>query len=99
MWENVKLFEHAFECRLVKGQPCAIQVADWRWVTLDELDDFAFAVTDRKIIRALQKTSKPPAGSEPAGGPAVSICDFGLTMQQIWPALIEVCHKGHSERP
>ena len=45
---------HAFECSLVRGRPRAIQVADWRWVRLDELDDFAFAVTDRKIIQVLQ---------------------------------------------
>jgi adenine-specific DNA glycosylase len=48
---------HAFECSLVRGRPRAIQVADWRWVRFDELDDFAFAVTDRKIIQVL-KTSR-----------------------------------------
>ena len=51
-------YEHAFECRLVKGRPRTIQVADWRWVRFDELDDFAFAVTDRKIIQALKTFRK-----------------------------------------
>jgi A/G-specific adenine glycosylase len=46
---------HALECCLVRGRPRAIQVADWRWARLDELEDLAFAVTDRKIIQVLKK--------------------------------------------
>jgi hypothetical protein len=46
-----RLFLHVWQV----GQPRAIQVADWRWVRLDELDDFSFAVTDCKIIQALRK--------------------------------------------
>ena len=42
----------AFERCLASGWPRAIQVADWRWVRFNELDNFAFAVTDRKIIQA-----------------------------------------------
>jgi len=53
-YTHFRITLHAFECRLVNGRPCAIQVADWRWVRFDELDDFAFAVTDRKIIQALR---------------------------------------------
>ena len=45
---------YAFECRLVSGRPRTIQVADWRWARMEELDDFAFAVTDRKIIQVLE---------------------------------------------
>ena len=44
---------HAFECRLLGGEPQPIGVAEWRWVTLDELTAFPFPVTDQKIIRAL----------------------------------------------
>jgi hypothetical protein len=29
-------------------------VADWRWVTLDELASYPFAVTDQKIILELR---------------------------------------------
>jgi len=36
----------------VSGRLLAIQVADWRWVRMDELGDYAFAVMDRKIIQA-----------------------------------------------
>jgi len=53
-YTHFRITLHAFECRLVSGQPLAIQVANWRWVRFDELDDFAFAVTDRKIIQALR---------------------------------------------
>lgn len=46
---------YAFICRHVSGRPRAIQVADWHWVPLDDLDRFAFAVTDRKVIQALRR--------------------------------------------
>jgi A/G-specific adenine glycosylase len=54
-YTHFRITLHAFACRLVSGRPRAIKVADWRWVRLDELDDFAFAVTDLKIIRALRE--------------------------------------------
>jgi A/G-specific adenine glycosylase len=53
-YTHFRITLHAFECRLASGRPHAIQVADWRWVRLNELDGFAFAVTDRKIIKVLQ---------------------------------------------
>ena len=53
-YTHLRITLHAFECRRVRGRPCAIQVADWRWVTPDALDTFAFAVTDRKIVQALR---------------------------------------------
>ena len=53
-YTHFRITLHAFECRLVRGRPRKIDVADWRWVTLDELDDFAFAVADHKIIQVLQ---------------------------------------------
>ena len=54
-YTHFRITLHAFVCRLKKGRPRAIQVADWRWVRLGETDDLAFAVTDRKIIQALQE--------------------------------------------
>jgi A/G-specific adenine glycosylase len=53
-YTHFRITLHAFECRLRKGRPRAIGASDWRWVKWDELDDFAFAVTDRKIIQALR---------------------------------------------
>jgi A/G-specific adenine glycosylase len=52
-YTHFKITLHAFYCRLVKGQPQALGVADWRWVTLAELDRYAFPRTDLKIIAAL----------------------------------------------
>lgn len=47
---------HAFRCRYVDGSPQAIGCAAWQWVKLDELDNFAFARTDRRIIEVLRHT-------------------------------------------
>ena len=54
-YTHFRITLYAYECRVVRGRPRAIEVADWRWVQFDELDNFAFAVTDRKIIRVLQE--------------------------------------------
>ncbi|MBN1993119.1 MAG: A/G-specific adenine glycosylase [Anaerolineae bacterium] len=55
-YTHFKITLHAFYCRLRRGQqPQALEVADWRWVTLAEIDAFPFARTDLKIIAALKK--------------------------------------------
>jgi A/G-specific adenine glycosylase len=46
---------YAFACRYQGGEPQAIQCSAWTWVTLDELDKYAFPVTDQKIIALLRK--------------------------------------------
>jgi A/G-specific adenine glycosylase len=51
---HFKITLHAFECRYLEGPPQALQCADWRWVTLDELDQFAFGRTDRRVIDVLR---------------------------------------------
>ncbi len=53
-YTHFRITLHAFECRLLAGEPQPIGVADWRWVTLDDLTQYAFAVTDQKIIIALR---------------------------------------------
>jgi A/G-specific adenine glycosylase len=53
-YTHFKITLHAFACRLLAGQPRAIGVADWRYVTLAQLDSFAFPRTDQKIIAALR---------------------------------------------
>ncbi len=45
---------HAFHARIGVGAPQAIGVADWRWTTLEAIDQFPFPVPDRKIISALR---------------------------------------------
>jgi A/G-specific adenine glycosylase len=45
---------YAFECRLISGKPQALGVSGFKWVRLSELDRYAFATTDRKIIAAVR---------------------------------------------
>ncbi len=46
---------HAFHAVHTGGVPRHIGVANHAWVTLNDLDTYAFAVTDQKIIAALDK--------------------------------------------
>jgi A/G-specific adenine glycosylase len=52
-YSHFRITLYAFECRPVGGEPQAIECADWAWVTLDELEQYAFPVTDQKIIAML----------------------------------------------
>jgi A/G-specific adenine glycosylase len=45
---------HAFHCRWVAGQPRALGCAGWRWVTLEDVEHFAFSAADHQIIAALR---------------------------------------------
>jgi A/G-specific adenine glycosylase len=53
-YTHFKITLHAFACRHVSGRARKLGVADWRWVRLEELDSFAFPVTDQKVIAALR---------------------------------------------
>ena len=57
-YTHFRITLHAFECELEAGEPQAIGVAGWRWVTLDDLDAYPFAVTDQQIIAALAKAQQ-----------------------------------------
>jgi len=52
-YSHFRITLHAFECRSVEGYPRALDCADWRWVRLGDLADFAFPVADQKVIAAL----------------------------------------------
>lgn len=54
-YTHFRITLYAHHARWLEGEPQHIGVADHRWVTLADLDRFAFAVTDQKIIQALQK--------------------------------------------
>jgi A/G-specific adenine glycosylase len=45
---------YVFSCLWLSGQPQCLGCLDLRWVTLDELDAFAFPVADQKIITFLR---------------------------------------------
>ena len=53
-YTHFRISLHVFECRHLDGKPSALDCADWRWVRLNELEDFAFPVTDQKIIQILR---------------------------------------------
>lgn len=46
---------HAFRCQILEGEPTALQVADWRWVNVEQLKDFPMGKIDRQIARRLVK--------------------------------------------
>ncbi len=46
---------YAFEARIVSGEPQAIGCAAWRWVTLAEIDAFAFGKADLMVLRTLRE--------------------------------------------
>lgn len=52
-YTHFRITLHAFHAWHLTGQPQHLGVADHAWVTLADLDRYAFAVTDRKIIAAL----------------------------------------------
>ncbi len=56
-YTHFRITLYVFECRLIDGEPQAIDCADWAWVTLDEIDRYAFPVTDQKIIATLRNGS------------------------------------------
>ena len=56
-YTHFRITLHAFHAQYQSGSVKHLGVADHAWVTLDELDNYAFAVTDRKIIAALQQES------------------------------------------
>ncbi len=53
-YTHFRITLHVFCCRYAAGEPRALEVADWSWVTLGELDAFPFPVTDQQIIDALR---------------------------------------------
>lgn len=54
-YTHFRITLHAFHAHHTSGEPQALGVADWRWVTLTDLAAFPFPVTDQKIIAALQQ--------------------------------------------
>jgi A/G-specific adenine glycosylase len=45
---------YAFDCQVLRGTPQCLGCRDLRWVTLDQLDEFAFPVADQQIIASLR---------------------------------------------
>lgn len=56
-YTHFRITLHTFHARHLAGEPQTLGVADWRWVTLAELSEFPFPVTDQKIIEAMRLLS------------------------------------------
>ena len=57
-YTHFRITLHAFYAIHTDGDPQPIGVTDHAWVTLADLDNYAFAVTDQKIIAALRKNGR-----------------------------------------
>jgi A/G-specific adenine glycosylase len=57
-YSHFRISLHAFHARYLGGEIRHLGVADHAWVRLDELDAYAFAVTDQKIIERLKKEAR-----------------------------------------
>lgn len=57
-YTHFRITLHAYHARHLSGDIQHLGVIDHAWVTLAELDRYAFAVTDRKIIKSLKKGMK-----------------------------------------
>ena len=53
-YSHFRITLYVYECRWVGGEPQCIECADWAWVTLAELDGYAFPATDRQIVALLR---------------------------------------------
>ena len=51
---------YAFDCQWLRGTPQCLGCDQLRWVTLDELDTFAFPVADQEIIATLRDQEATP---------------------------------------
>jgi len=50
---------YAFHCKLSGGRARALGCADWAWITLDDVNHYAFPAADHKIIAVLRASSRP----------------------------------------
>jgi A/G-specific adenine glycosylase len=60
-YTHFRITLHAFHARHLAGQPQHLEVKDYAWVRLSDLDAYPFAVTDQKIIAALREEVKNSA--------------------------------------
>ncbi len=62
-YTHFRITLHAFHAALRGGEPQHLGVADHAWVTLSDLERYAFAVTDRKIIAQLRRELSGETGA------------------------------------
>lgn len=65
-YSHFKITLHAFRCRIETGSPEAREDQPFRWVNLDELDDYAFPRANRRLIEELERRQLEPSLFDPS---------------------------------
>jgi A/G-specific adenine glycosylase len=60
-YSHFRITLHAFWCRLISGEPKPLAAEDMRWVTIDQLSDFAFPKANHAILSHLTESIYPCA--------------------------------------
>ncbi|NES71323.1 MAG: 8-oxo-dGTP diphosphatase MutT, partial [Okeania sp. SIO2D1] len=55
-YSEIKVTLHVYHCRYLGGTPKAIECDEFKWVTLDNIQEFTFPQANDQIITALKKT-------------------------------------------
>ncbi|MEM9418171.1 MAG: (deoxy)nucleoside triphosphate pyrophosphohydrolase [Planctomycetota bacterium] len=53
-YEHAHVTLHPFYCELISGEPKAIEVDDWAWVTVDELKELSFPPANEGLLKQIQ---------------------------------------------
>jgi A/G-specific adenine glycosylase len=56
-YSHFRITLHAFRCSYLKGTIHPVECEDFRWITVNDLDSYAFPAADRKIIQVLKNQS------------------------------------------
>ena len=46
---------HFFRCSIIRGEPCSLGCADWRWVPPEGLTSYRFPPADEPVVAELQR--------------------------------------------
>lgn len=57
-YSHFRVTLHAFACRYLAGEPRAVQVAEFAWVTLDKLSQYPMGKIDRQISQTLLSSER-----------------------------------------
>ncbi|MBB6430712.1 8-oxo-dGTP diphosphatase MutT [Algisphaera agarilytica] len=53
-YEHAHVTLHPFYCELISGEPTAIEVDDWAWVEVKELDEYPFPPANAALLEQVQ---------------------------------------------
>ncbi len=59
-YSHFKITLHAFTCQIAEGTPSPPEATPARWVSIAQLDDFAFPRANRRLIEELQRRMDEP---------------------------------------